>query len=237
MEDDDALLLRSGESLFATGRGLRIVAWSAGAERLLGFSASEVLGKSCCQLISCSSGPEKPLCHKYFASVLNGASQEPIPAFECPIRTKADRDLRVSVSTVLVTSERPEQRVLIHVLRDLTHEIETADLLRRVASHAAKLTSKRLQALGSDSPLIPPMPVALPSSISAAHGAGALPAITAREREVLHLLSEGTSTEALAGRLFISPRTARNHIQNLMAKLGVHSRLEAVALARARGII
>jgi PAS domain S-box-containing protein len=230
LSEDDARLVLSGESLFATGRSLQVIAWSAGAERLLGFSASEALGRSCCQLISCDSGPEKPLCHQYFAGVLSGSTKEPIPAFDCPMRTKSGRDVPVNVSTVLVSSERPENTVLIHILRDLSHELETFDLLHRVASHAAKLTSKRLHQGGA--------PLMMPAAAAQTREAGGtLPSITAREKEVLLLLAEGASTDALAGRLFISPRTARNHIQNLLAKLGVHSRLEAVALARSRGLI
>jgi PAS domain S-box-containing protein len=235
LSEDHVRLFLSGESLFATGRSLQVIAWSAGAERLLGFSANEALGKSCCQLISCDSGPEKPLCHEYFAGVLSGSMKDPIPSFDCPMRTKSGRDVPVNVSTVLVSSEQPEQTVLIHLLRDLSHELETFDLLHRVASHAAKLTSKRLHSQGAP-PLIPASPAALGAAKTGEVGGG-LPSITAREKEVLLLLAEGTSTDALAGRLFISPRTARNHIQNLLAKLGVHSRLEAVALARSRGLI
>jgi DNA-binding NarL/FixJ family response regulator len=56
--------------------------------------------------------------------------------------------------------------------------------------------------------------------------------LTMRERDVLALLVEGLGTEAIAEHLVISPETARTHVQNLLEKLGVHSRLEAVALVR-----
>jgi DNA-binding NarL/FixJ family response regulator len=55
--------------------------------------------------------------------------------------------------------------------------------------------------------------------------------LTAREREVLALLVLGKSTHGVAGALGVAPTTARNHIQSIMRKLGVHSRLEAVAIA------
>jgi two-component system NarL family response regulator len=48
-----------------------------------------------------------------------------------------------------------------------------------------------------------------------------------REREVLALLARGAGNVAIAESLVISPETARTHIQNVIAKLGVHSRLEA----------
>jgi DNA-binding NarL/FixJ family response regulator len=59
-----------------------------------------------------------------------------------------------------------------------------------------------------------------------------LPHLTPRQRDVLRLLEQGRSTAQIAGELHISPETARNHIRHLLSGLGVHSRLEAVAVAR-----
>lgn len=61
----------------------------------------------------------------------------------------------------------------------------------------------------------------------------AVAALTARERDVIHLLAAGKDHRAIALELDVSPHTARTHIRNVMRKLGAHSRLEAVALARA----
>jgi two-component system nitrate/nitrite response regulator NarL len=55
--------------------------------------------------------------------------------------------------------------------------------------------------------------------------------LTARETEVLDGLARGASTIGLAGALHVSPATARTHVHNVLAKLGVHTRLEAVAYA------
>jgi DNA-binding NarL/FixJ family response regulator len=55
--------------------------------------------------------------------------------------------------------------------------------------------------------------------------------LTPRELEVLQLLAEGLTQTQIARRLVISPRTVGTHIQNLLGKLGVHSRAQAVALA------
>ena len=56
--------------------------------------------------------------------------------------------------------------------------------------------------------------------------------LTRREREVLDLLADGLDHIAAADVLVISPQTARTHIQNVLRKLEVHSRLEAAAIAR-----
>src|SRR5579875_1442333 len=61
-----------------------------------------------------------------------------------------------------------------------------------------------------------------------------LAALTPREREVLACLAEGAGRQAVAERLNLSANTVRTHLQNLMAKLGVHSTLEAVALTRSQ---
>jgi DNA-binding NarL/FixJ family response regulator len=61
--------------------------------------------------------------------------------------------------------------------------------------------------------------------------------LTRREREVLVLLAEGAGNEAIAETLIISPETARTHIQNVISKLGVHSRLEAATFVMQNGIL
>ncbi|MEY2426994.1 MAG: hypothetical protein QOI61_2566, partial [Actinomycetota bacterium] len=57
--------------------------------------------------------------------------------------------------------------------------------------------------------------------------------LTDREREVLECISEGLSNRAIAERLNVTANTIRNHVQRILYKLGVHSKLEAVVLARA----
>jgi PAS domain S-box-containing protein len=59
------------------------------------------------------------------------------------------------------------------------------------------------------------------------------PHLTPRQVEVLRLLEQGRSTKQIAAELHLSTETVRNHIRRLFRALGVHSRLEAVAAARA----
>ena len=58
------------------------------------------------------------------------------------------------------------------------------------------------------------------------------PSLTPRQAEVLRLLERGHSTSQISGELHLSPETVRNHIRHLFRALGVHSRIEAVAVAR-----
>jgi DNA-binding NarL/FixJ family response regulator len=63
-----------------------------------------------------------------------------------------------------------------------------------------------------------------------------LAGLTAREREVLALLADGASNRTIGEQLFISTKTAGVHVSNLLAKLGVSSRLEAAAIAHRTGL-
>ena len=63
------------------------------------------------------------------------------------------------------------------------------------------------------------------------------PELTKRQREVLGLLAEGMSTVEIAAELAISTTTVRNHIANIFAALGAHTRLEAVITASRDGLI
>lgn len=63
------------------------------------------------------------------------------------------------------------------------------------------------------------------------------PLLTVQEREVLRLLVQGASTQQIARALNVASTTARTHIQNVLMKLGAHSRLEAASLAIRRGLV
>ncbi|WP_059007126.1 LuxR C-terminal-related transcriptional regulator [Streptomyces specialis] len=60
--------------------------------------------------------------------------------------------------------------------------------------------------------------------------------LTPRELEVLRCMLAGLGRKAVAERLYLSPHTVRTHMQNVLGKLGVHSTLAAVALARRAGV-
>jgi DNA-binding CsgD family transcriptional regulator len=63
------------------------------------------------------------------------------------------------------------------------------------------------------------------------------PKLSRREAEVLRLLAAGLSTRSIANDLHIAYDTARNHVNALLRRLGAHSRVEAIALARGHGLL
>lgn len=62
------------------------------------------------------------------------------------------------------------------------------------------------------------------------------PELTAREREILRLIADGESNPSIARQLFLSPKTVRNHVSNIFAKLQVSDRAQAIVRARRAGL-
>jgi DNA-binding NarL/FixJ family response regulator len=61
--------------------------------------------------------------------------------------------------------------------------------------------------------------------------------LSRREADVLQLMADGASNQEIAGQLHLSHHTVRNHVQHIFARLGAHSKLEAVAIGLRRGLI
>jgi DNA-binding NarL/FixJ family response regulator len=79
----------------------------------------------------------------------------------------------------------------------------------------------------------------VPLQVDAAPSDVAPPArarLTRREAQVLQCLAAGLGRSEIAERLYVSPHTARTHVQRVLSKLGVHSVLGAMAVARAAGV-
>jgi len=221
LDDDRLLCFRTADPILASDERLRIVLWNPGAEALLGFTEREVVGRRCCEIIGCRTGDCAPGCDGGDCTDPEGLDPlELVPTFDRELRHKDGARVWVNVTTILAAT-RGGQTVLVHLLRDLTRQKEIEELLQRVVSSAAKLS--RLSA---------PPPERLPASAD-------LPcaSVTVREREVIRLLARGASTGSIAEKLLITHRTARNHIQNILGKLGAHSRLEAVARASSSGLL
>ncbi|PTQ12023.1 helix-turn-helix transcriptional regulator [Sphingomonas oleivorans] len=114
---------------------------------------------------------------------------------------------------------------------DLAVSIRIAEpaLAARLAALLEQTPGLRIAAPGEPGDL-----VLSPADIS--EGGFAQP-LTPRERDVIALLAEGLSNKAIAGRLGISPDTAKFHVGRLIDKLDATGRTDAVAHAARRGII
>lgn len=99
-------------------------------------------------------------------------------------------------------------------------------LLRRAAAGELVLPATHLQAL-----------VEMVRLARSNAGAERIHMLTRREREVLALLAEGRTTQDVASALSISVMTVQSHVKNVLAKLGVHSKVEAIRYAWRSGVL
>ena len=141
----------------------------------------------------------------------------------------------------------PEARVLVVTASEDRHEHAVAfaagasGVLSKTA-HAAEIITAIRKLCAGDTLLSPHEAVELfrlaDQQREAERTAHRLLAqLTPRERELLQLLAEGLNDAAMAERLGISPKTVRNYMVNLLDKLGVHSRLQALVRAAHYGLV
>lgn len=205
------IVARSSDAAFATDERGRVILWNQAAERLLGHSAARVLGKPCHEIVCGRDVFGNRFCNEPCALESIARRRETVRHFEMEIQKESGDRMWASFSIVVVPGTRPQQYTLVHLLQPVDRRSEADELIRRILA-------------GSPAP-------ALPSAVPGVRAPSQPISLTVREMEVLRLLADGTSTQAIADSLFISVTTTRNHIQNILRKLEVHSKLEAVALA------
>ncbi|HEV8570227.1 MAG TPA: response regulator transcription factor [Actinoplanes sp.] len=147
----------------------------------------------------------------------------------------ADEDM-AGVRVLILTTFEVDENVL-RALRAgasgfLSKGVEPADLLdaiRVVASGEALLSPKATRSLIARF-LDQPEPGALPAPAR-------LDGLTDREREVLSLVAAGLSNDEIAERLYVSPLTAKTHVNRAMTKLGARDRAQLVVIAYQSGLV
>jgi DNA-binding NarL/FixJ family response regulator len=139
--------------------------------------------------------------------------------------------VRVVILTTYETDEYVFEALRAGASGFLLKDTEPADLIRAVrvaAAGDALLAPSVTRKLIADYSARPRSPRAAPP---------ALDELTEREREVLALVAHGLSNEEIAGRLVISPATAKTHVSRTMLKLGARDRAQLVVIAYQTGLV
>lgn len=223
-------VLRLDEPAFAVNAAHQIVAWNDGAERLLGLSAEQMIGQRCYEALSVNNSSLCAACRYYGGSAARvadvAASAEPeAPTTMVSARQRMSLSVhdgaatgahrRVSVTTIAAHTRTGQVR-FVHLLQDAAGE-EPVARERHVSSplHALEAGACAPMAEAAESGARQRRPEML----------------TQRELEVLRLLGAGHSTDDISRELSITRVTARNHVNKVLDKLGVNSRLQAVVIA------
>lgn len=152
--------------------------------------------------------------------VLMDLVMEPVDGVESTKRIKAEwKEAKILVVTSFLDDEKVypviEAGAMSYVLKTANAN-EIADAIRQTASGnpvmAAQVTGKMLERLRNPE-------MTLHESL------------TAREREILQLMAEGKSNQVIADELFISLKTVKTHVSNILTKLDVYDRTQAVVYA------
>lgn len=203
--------LASADGAFAVDGEGRIIYWNDMAEQILGFSPEEVLGRQCSEVMSGVQQGGRPICCGTCIPLTAARRGQMLRHDDLVVRHAEGRPVAIRVSTLALRGDDTQFQALVHVMRDVAREKRVELLLYKL-----------VKALEGEPE---PMAVLAPLQVSASNE------LTRRELQVLRLLAKGAGTKAVAEHLSISAATARHHIDSIMSKLGVHSRLEAVAHA------
>jgi DNA-binding CsgD family transcriptional regulator len=221
------VLCNTGDGVYIVDSNRHIVRWNKAAERILQRAETEVLYHDCFRVISGRVSPGKPLCGpncKIYANVLKGSPQK---SFDLWTQANGGESLCLNVS--IVAPPAADEPFVAHIFRDTTQK-KTELAVDQFLAH-----------LGSSSRADKGSPVDIPGKNLASSYSTVMnrvpAALSSREIEVLTLLAEGLPTKALAQKLNISHFTARNHIQNILVKLDLHSKAQAVSYAFKKGIL
>ncbi len=196
------VLERAGDGAFVIDADGRIVLWNRAAEKLTGYTAREVVKRPCCDVFAGVDEDGNRLCYSGCHIRALVNLGDPVQDFDMRTRSKSGQLLWLNVSVFAVPNGRPAGSLTVHIFRNVTAPKELLTLV-----HERLAAAERRDAA-------PPAE-----------------ALTRRELEVLKLVSEGLRTKEAADRLHVSTATVRNHVQHILNRLGVHSRLEAVAYA------
>jgi len=202
-------LFSTGEPAYAVDHSGVIVAWNTAAEAAFGYTEAEALGQRCWELLAGRDVFGNHYCFDDCALRETAFHHGSINPHELYLKTSSRELKKFRVSTLLV-ADGPGNELLVHLCHpdcDASDECNTTICAVQPGNNHQR---------GNN------------------HGRGAL---TVRETEVLSLLSEGKGTNEVAEKMCISPATVRNHIQHILYKLHVHSRIAAINLGQKIGLI
>lgn len=202
----------AADGAFIIDENLRIVFWNRTAEAVLGFDSEDVAGQFCYQLLHGYDEGRHLICRERCQVAQLALKSKPVPNYDIHVTTKQgdNRWLNMSVFTYRMVDTNGK-KMIVH----LFHDLDQKKVDEKLMTHLVEVINRYQDLSYNGKTEIESFPEAL----------------TPREREILSLLTSGHSTRDIANLLSISLNTVRNHIQHILQKLQVHTRLEAVAIA------
>lgn len=212
------LLFRTVDGVFAVDAKQRVIFWNPGCAQLFGTPSKQALGRPCSEVVRGKDPEGQPFCGGgcCVARLTTHGGNAP-RAFPLQVCNNKGEDISLKVSIILVPSRQKNLWTCLHLL----HRGDAADALDLLEYNGPQKSSlKQRNGDGVGRP-----------DLADVHS------LSAREQELLQLLSEGLSVPVISQLLNISPVTVRNHLQHIQKKLGVHSQVETVAYAYRHNLV
>lgn len=204
------IFANTADGVFVVNEDQRIIYWNQAAQEMLGYADHEVMDQLCYKILRGCDDKGQAICRHHCSVAMTALEGRAVTNYDLAVQTSegALRWINVSILTIALPAVESEA-VVVHLFRDATKTKQNEQFITHIFNTVEQHQPD------------PPAPPVDPQ----------LDILTEREREILALLAKGLTTANIAKSLSISPTTVRNHIQNLLHKLNVHSRLEAVTYA------
>lgn len=201
----------TAEAAFVTSEERTIMGWNQAAQQLLGHEEPQVLGKPCYEVLGGRDVFGNRFCDVNCPVANMTRRHEAVHRFELDVTRADSESVRADLSIIVVRGPTRSKFNLIHLVRPLGENKEAENAGSDPGTAGSSEQDSNFE----------------PTSVS----------LTRREIEILQLVAAGTGTTDIARILNVSVSTIRNHLQSILTKLNVHSRLEAVFRARQHGLL
>ncbi len=206
---------RAAEGAFLIDKNQRIIFWNQAAREMLGYAPDEVMGRSCYDVIQGRDDHDHTWCRGNCSVTARAKTGQPVETFSTLARAKSGEFHWINVSILaLETPGEEDSLAVLHLFRDASELKQREQFARQVLNLVENMQQ-----------------VQLPAAPASADDGSRVEKLSTRELDVLRLLAQGETTDNIAVALSISRSTTRNHIQNILQKLHVHTRAQAVAYA------
>jgi PAS domain S-box-containing protein len=214
------MLENSADGAFVIDEAQRIIFWSKAAQKILGYTSDEVLGQTCYNILRGCDETGHIICHHDCHVMATFRNGNRVSNYDVATRTKSGEMRWINVSILnFVPGPDAVTPVVVHLFRDATQTKQNEQFIHQMFDAVERWQQ-----------------TTTPNAQEESDGSR-VEALTKREREVLSLLAQGHGTADIAESLSISAATVRNHVQSILHKLQVHSRVEAIAYAFDHGLV
>ncbi len=215
------LISGTADGMFVVDSKGKVLAWNSSARNILGYSAEEVIGLPCHEIISGCDPSGNFFCFPKCAVMTMTKEDQLVQNYDTQVTTKANGKIWINTSILFVQDKAKGESLIVHLFREIAPPNQVKGAVVEIASSPNRRTSFLI-------------PEEEPSSLGP-HSVKR-PVLSQRETEVLALVSRCLVAKEIASKLEISTDTARTHIQHILKKLHAHSKLEAVMTAAKLGL-